>query len=275
MAKYKVALDAGHGKHTAGKRTPDGEREWTFNNTVLLAAKDELSNYPDIEVIRLDDPTGERDVPLRERTNKAKAEKADVLASIHHNANTGKYGTWTGTETFVQETFAQNPKSHALAKAVHPKYVKAFGLKDRGIKTNNFHMLRETNYYENGVQKGMAAILTEGGYMDSSIDIAHLRSNTRLKAQGKAIAEGIAEYLGAKRTSVTVKVETSIKPKEDVKVASVDAEKNASADRSFVSAQEFVKAKGISDGTYPRRTMTRQEAFAMMERLYNAIKQGK
>jgi N-acetylmuramoyl-L-alanine amidase len=166
-----------------------------------------------------------------------------------------------------------HPKSTALAKAVHPKYVKAFGLKDRGIKTKNLHMLREFK----GEFK--AAILTEGGYMDSSIDIKHLRSNTRLNAQGKAIAQGIAEFLGAKRTAVTIKVETSaapkVEPKEGVKVATTDADKYVSADRSFIGAQEFVKAKGISDGTYPHRTMTRQEAFSMMERLYNAIKEGK
>lgn len=26
----KIALDAGHGYNTAGKRTPDGIREWTL-----------------------------------------------------------------------------------------------------------------------------------------------------------------------------------------------------------------------------------------------------
>lgn len=33
----KIALDSGHGINTAGKLTPDGEREWSFNNKVLLA----------------------------------------------------------------------------------------------------------------------------------------------------------------------------------------------------------------------------------------------
>ena len=37
-----IAVDAGHGLHTAGKRTPDGEREWSFNNRVVIALIDAL-----------------------------------------------------------------------------------------------------------------------------------------------------------------------------------------------------------------------------------------
>ena len=37
-----IAVDAGHGLHTAVKRTPDGEREWSFNNKVVLALINEL-----------------------------------------------------------------------------------------------------------------------------------------------------------------------------------------------------------------------------------------
>ena len=30
----KIAIDAGHGKNTKGKRTPDGIREWELNSIV-------------------------------------------------------------------------------------------------------------------------------------------------------------------------------------------------------------------------------------------------
>lgn len=188
-----VALDAGHGLNTPGKRTPDGEREWSFNNQVLLAAKKRLEEYEDVKIVRLDDPTGKTDVPLITRTNKANAAKADVLISIHHNANTGQWGTWTGTETFTYTPASSNPKSVALAKAVHPRLVKAMGLRDRGLKAENFHMVRESN---------MPAILTEGGYMDSKTDIKTLRSDSKLKAAGEAIADGVAAYLGLKLKKV-------------------------------------------------------------------------
>lgn len=191
-----VALDAGHGINTAGKRTPDGEREWSFNNTVLLAAKKRLAQYEDVEVLRLDDSTGKTDVPLITRTNKANQAKADVLVSIHHNANTGKWGDWTGVETFTYTPASANPKSVALAKQVQPRLVKAMGLRDRGVKAADFHMVRESK---------MPAILTEGGYMDSKTDIKALRSVDHLEAAGKAIADGVADYLGLKLKKEPVK----------------------------------------------------------------------
>ena len=40
----------------------------------------------------------------------------------------------------------------------------------------------------------MPAFLTEGGFMDSTVDIAKLRDDYYLKEQGEAIAEGLAVY---------------------------------------------------------------------------------
>lgn len=180
-----VAIGAGHGLGTPGKRTPDGEHEWSFNNKVVLAAIARLKQYEGIKVVRMDDPTGKRDIPLNERTNKANAAKADVLVSIHHNALTGKWGQHTGTETYTY--LGEQPGSTKLAKEVQPRLHKAYGLKDRGIKQANFHMVRESN---------MPAILTEGGYMDSNIDIKALRDDNKLRDAGVAIADGIAQYFG-------------------------------------------------------------------------------
>ncbi|WP_354313145.1 N-acetylmuramoyl-L-alanine amidase [Sporosarcina psychrophila] len=43
-------------------------------------------------------------------------------------------------------------------------------------------------------ESSMPAILTEGGFMDSTTDIGALRSDAKLKAQGEAIADGLAVY---------------------------------------------------------------------------------
>lgn len=187
-----IAIDAGHGINTPGKRTPAGEREWTFNNKVALAAIKYLNGYEGAKIVRLDDPSGKNDVSLKARTDKANAAKADVLVSIHHNANAGKWGSaWGGTETFVHSS---NPSgARQLANIVQPKLVKAYGLSNRGVKSANFHMLRESK---------MTAILTEGGFMDSTIDIVKMRDDKVLDAAGKAIAEGVAEYLGLKKKLV-------------------------------------------------------------------------
>ncbi|RKJ38816.1 N-acetylmuramoyl-L-alanine amidase, partial [Butyricicoccus sp. 1XD8-22] len=64
----KIGYDAGHGINTPGKRTPDDEREWTFNDQVARAFAKELELYDDVTLKRFDDPTGEEDVPLDART---------------------------------------------------------------------------------------------------------------------------------------------------------------------------------------------------------------
>ncbi|MBC5637846.1 LysM peptidoglycan-binding domain-containing protein [Ornithinibacillus sp. BX22] len=183
----KIALDAGHGMNTPGKRTPDGEREWYFNNKVVVAATRYLNEYENAIIIRLDDPTGNTDVSLTARTNKANSEGADILVSYHHNANTGQWGTWTGTETYH---YPGSSTGLALARKIHPAIVGAMGLRDRGIKSENFHMLRESN---------MPAILIEGGFMDSTIDIVKMRDDIVMDRTGKALADAIASHFGLRR----------------------------------------------------------------------------
>ena len=193
MAK-KIVWCAGHGGNnsTPGKRTPDGEYEWNFNDKVVRAGMAFLNGY-EVDQLRVDDATGKADAPLAARTNQANSFKADAYVSVHHNAylNSG-WGSHTGTETYVMSPSSSNPNSKRLADAVQQKLASAMGLNNRGVKDSNLHVLRETN---------MAAILTEGGFMDSTIDIKKLRSDSVLKATGEAIAKGVVEYLNLKPKS--------------------------------------------------------------------------
>lgn len=198
---FRVVIDGGHGLYTAGKRTPDGEREWSFNNKVAVALIDALKAFEGVEVLRVDDATGKTDVSLSERTRKANAFNADIYISIHHNANTGKWSAeWTGTETY---TFVgKNAEAERLASIIHAHIVRAYGLKDRGLKKADFQVLRDTK---------MPAILLEGGYMDSTIDIKKMRNDAVLKNVGIEIANGIAEYGKLKRKASAV-VKPVVKP---------------------------------------------------------------
>lgn len=186
-----IAYDAGHGKNTAGKRSPSGkvtEREWYFNDEVARSFAKELSNY-NVKLLRTDDPTGNRDVSLKERTDKANKANADVYISFHHNAYQSRWGNHTGVETYY---YKGNKPGQALASKVQKALVSAYGLRDRGIKTNNLHITRETR---------MVAVLVEGGFMDSNIDIKKLRNKTVLQNAGKAIAQVFVSHYGLKRKS--------------------------------------------------------------------------
>src|SRR5690625_2778358 len=242
-----VAIDAGHGINTPGKRTPDDEREWSFNSIVAQSIIDNLIKYRGVITVRLDDPTGKRDVPLRERTNKANSAKADILISCHHNANTGKWGNWTGTETYH---YPGSTKGKQLAQAIHPEVVKAYGLRDRGIKSANFHMLRESN---------MPAILIEGGFMDSTVDIKKLRDKKVLEQAGKNIADAIANYFNLNKKagkSATSKASTKTSGKSNTKSTStyqgssiVDYLKSIGQPSSFNHRKALASKHGISNYT--------------------------
>ncbi len=184
-----IYCDAGHGLHTPGKRTPDGEREWSFNNEVAKAFETEMEKYHHISVHRTDDRSGERDVPLRERTNQANQANADFYISFHHNAFQSKWGDHTGVETYYYKT---STVGKTIAQKIQKAVVAAYGLRDRGIKTANLHITRETT---------MPAVLVEGGFMDSRIDIKKLRDEKTLHKAGKMIADAVAKYYNLKKAS--------------------------------------------------------------------------
>ena len=108
---FKIALNAGHGKYTAGKRClksldPNETREWTLNSRICQKIEEKLKNYSDIEVLRLDDKTGNTDIPLKQRTDKANAFGADFYLSLHHNAGiNGGIGGGIETYTYNSHTF--------------------------------------------------------------------------------------------------------------------------------------------------------------------------
>lgn len=182
-------LDAGHGYNTAGKRTPNGEREWTLNNNVCNYITSELTKYEGITVVRTDDTTGATDISLTNRMKKVQAAKPHLFVSIHHNANTSKWGSWTGVEAYA------HPQAPTLDKDLATKaaqYVSAAtGLKNRGMKTADFQVLRECPV-------STPAVLVEGGFMDSTIDHPVIISAKGQQAYAQGVVKMIVEYLGLK-----------------------------------------------------------------------------
>ena len=66
---FKLALNAGHGMSTAGKRCmkaldPNETREWYLNDRICDKIENLLKNYNGIEVLRIDDTTGATDISL-------------------------------------------------------------------------------------------------------------------------------------------------------------------------------------------------------------------
>ncbi|WP_404445606.1 N-acetylmuramoyl-L-alanine amidase [Sutcliffiella horikoshii] len=206
----KIVLDAGHGYSTPGKRTPDGMREYEFNREVAECARQELLRYQDAEVLftHADD----RDVHLKERTDRANTWGAQAFVSIHANAfGNGGWNTAQGIETFCP--VATSPDSNRLATIVHRGLIQATARKNRGIKSADFHVLRETN---------MASILCECGFMTNREEAQLLKSTSYRQTCALAIAEGVVEYFNL--TLKTMGVSTRL---YKVQVGAFQMKKNA------------------------------------------------
>ena len=88
---FKIAYGAGHFLHEPGKRLPkeldaNETREWTLNDRVARQFAAAAAQFDGVELLRTDDPTGETEVNLQPRCDKANGFDADLALSIHHNA---------------------------------------------------------------------------------------------------------------------------------------------------------------------------------------------
>ena len=84
---FKLALNAGHGMNTIGKRCmkkldKTQTREWYLNSRICEKIEEKLGGYGEVEILRLDDRTGQKDIALKKRTNAANDFKADFYLSM-------------------------------------------------------------------------------------------------------------------------------------------------------------------------------------------------
>jgi N-acetylmuramoyl-L-alanine amidase len=193
----RIVLDAGHGPNTKGKRTPDDSmREYYFNSVVADYCRQLLAEYENVETLFTHE--NGRDVPLEERTDEANAWKADVFVSIHANAITDTDGVPDGWDDRVHgiETFHHpysSETSKQLGERVQAELLAETGRKSRGVKTANFHVLRETD---------MPAILAECGFMTNREEAELLKSDAYRRKCANAIVTGLAKQYGLKRKVV-------------------------------------------------------------------------
>ena len=104
--------------------------------------------------------------------------------------------------------------------------VSATGLRNRGVKEGNLHMLRETN---------MPAVLVELGFLSNREEEALLRSSDFHIKCGRAIAEGIENYF---RQVKVIRELQSI----DVQYKSLNLEGYLIEGKAFVELRAFAEA---------------------------------
>ncbi|TYQ00213.1 N-acetylmuramoyl-L-alanine amidase [Tenacibaculum adriaticum] len=183
--KKVVVIDPGHGGMDSGTIGINGllEKDVVLNVTkeILKLNRVFFKEELDIYVTRSTDTL----ISLSDRNKLAKGLNADVFVSLHCNASQ----TFSrGIEVYVHNSDRENTKtSIGLGLSILDEATKELRLKKRGIKFNNFQVLREANNYP--------AVLVELGFMTNTDEADYFAKIKNVRAVSLSILLGIINHL--------------------------------------------------------------------------------
>jgi len=176
--RFLWCLDNGHGKQTAGKRSPklaDGNRfmEYEFNRDIVNRIITQLDEHG-VEYFNVV-PEVDIDNFLKgrvARANEKKSELPKIFLSVHSNAgpapSLNHWSSASGIETWY---YHNSRKGRKLAAAFQKELMARLNWKNRNIRSQprkQFYVLRTTN---------MPAVLTENGFYNNQKEVALLNKD--------------------------------------------------------------------------------------------------
>jgi len=197
VALHRVAIDAGHGSNTAGKRHPDGYREH-YSNVYISYYLDQILTKNNIETLKVawddENATDDTDVALTARQAQIKVWGAEICISVHANAhgNGQEYTTGQGVETLYHAVDSKAGDSAKLATCIQNELIKGTAQKNRGVKRMALSMCNCTAM---GVK---AAALIEAAFMTNKNESDLLKSDAFCRECAKEIAQGVFNYFNMK-----------------------------------------------------------------------------
>lgn len=232
----KIAVDAGHGSNTAGKRTPplpqdvviDGKliikkgqqfREHIANVGVAVLLTEELKRCG-FEVFKSgwndDNAYDDADTPLADRQKAIKAVKCDYSISIHFNAfgDGNSFNSAEGIGIYIHDKNFKD--SEKFANTVLKHLTQGSKQKNRGVTKQALAMCNCSALCVK------AAILPELAFMTNEREAVELMGSKAFWQEcAEEIARGVCEYTGVKYIPKEQEIpKTTIKPtssKEDIK----------------------------------------------------------
>lgn len=181
-----ITIDPGHGGSDAGAVGHNGytEKEGAFAISQKVAsilnqsgAKVVMTRDSDVDVYG---PNASARNELQARVDVGNNANSDIFVSIHCNAFVNPAAN--GTQTFY---YGSSYQGQRLAQSIQEKMIEANGLRDRGISTCNFYVVKHSY---------MPAVLIETAFITNYDEEALLSDDEWQTTMAKAIAEGINEY---------------------------------------------------------------------------------
>ena len=207
-------------------------REWVLNDRICDKIENKLKAYDGIEILRLDDTTGQKGISLAERSNASNKWGADLYLAIHHNAGING-GSGGGVVAYV----------YTKPSAVELEWQKLFYnavIGKTGLKGNRATPLAKGNLHECREPKA-PAILLECGFMDSKTDVPIILTEDFAEKVATACVEVIVKKANLKKKVVaTTTAETNTTKKlYRVQVGAYSVKANAEAMQKKLKAAGF------------------------------------
>jgi len=178
---FLIAIDAGHGGSDPGAIGPSGYQEKVANLAIAEKLKNRLSQAGYRVIMTRN---GDETKSLGQRVDFVNNSGADLLISIHNNA--WVLPTANGTETYWCPS--NNGYSSYAASYIHSSLVSSIGRKDRGVKTSDFYILKNTK---------IPAILLECVFISNPEEESLLKSNSFQDKVVQGIFSGVEKYFNS------------------------------------------------------------------------------
>lgn len=177
--RKRVTIDPGHGGDDPGGTGAHGTEEKDVTLSLALKLQKLMRDSGmDVQMTRTED----MQIHLRPRVALGDAFDSDVFISIHTNAI-------ANPKISGIETYYFTPRSLPLARAVHRHLVNKLGRPDRGVRRNNFVVVKYNK---------MPACLVEIGYLTNPTEERLLKSAAYQQKAAEAILAGVQDYFRSK-----------------------------------------------------------------------------
>ena len=178
-AQGVIIIDPGHGGTDYGAiRAGVNEKDITLDVSKMVEANLQARGYKVYMTRNRDEG-----LSLQERVDFSENKKGDVFVSIHVNSS-------VKNDIYGVETHWYHDYSNEFAEIVHKHLVKNIPTKDRGLFQSKFYVINHTT---------VPAILVEMGFLSNDAERAMLVTEGRKQQVAKAVADGIVEYLNARK----------------------------------------------------------------------------
>jgi len=176
-----IVIDPGHGGYDAGAVADSGleEKEVALAISEYMSEMLQEAGY-DVVMTR----RGDQFVSLSDRVEIANNTNARLFVSVHSNA--AHRNSVGGMETYIAP--GREGDSYQLASELQDEMVAELPLKDRGVKSDNFTVIRDTE---------MPSALLEIGFLSKPEEAELLEQDEFRREAAEAAVDGIESYLNS------------------------------------------------------------------------------